>query len=145
MISLKFDQLDRPLPVNVPFSVGALLSLDAGIDKKYSKFNTAVSSSLNNNPLFISQILRVCQKKAELDKTDDVWFYLDENFRLIQKNWEKAFIISELDDREIYSIWQGFNPNITGGDRNKDWIPDTINHIRPHFNSINGKKRQYFR
>lgn len=123
--------LDRHLLSQTKPIIGIPLSFSSN-EEGISPVEQHIISRLRTNEIINAHkddVLKIFQKKRELDNTDEAWFLFGQDEILIdQNNWELA--ASVLSDSEIYSLWAGTG-RLTGGDRNQHWVPDTLNRLRP--------------
>lgn len=139
--ALNLSHLDRHIPKMCSFITGTSISLFANKQGERLAFINEVSSKIPNpntgdHQHQLQAVLCAFQKKAELDGTgDDVWFYFDQNKKLLPHVWDEAF--KTIDDSTLRRLWSGL-VNMSGGDR-RNWYPDSLARLTPHFKAINVK------
>lgn len=139
--ALNLSHLDRHIPKMCPFITGTSISLFANKQGERLAFINEVSSKIPNSNTGDHQhqlqaVLCAFQKKAELDGTgDDVWFYFDQNKKLLPHMWDEAF--KTIDDSTLRRLWSGL-VNMSGGDR-RNWYPDSLARLTRHCKAINVK------
>ena len=131
--ALQFEPLDRHFPNQTGFRFGQSISLQKDKDGNYSEFDSATLPFFRDkskHPSYAGQILRICQRKAELDGTDDVWFEFGSGKGLVTEGWQEAFRV--LDDRELSHLWSSLT-GASKGSREAHWYPETLEKITPGF------------
>lgn len=139
--SFKLGPLDAHLPSRATFIASSYsISLRKDNQGNFSEFIGEISPKLPQDHYlqnWIALVLRVFQKKAELDSTGEkLWFDFGLNRALIDSNWNEAFKI--IDDHNLQRLWIG----LTGqghGSRHQHWFPETLRHLTPSLASINVK------
>lgn len=138
-VNLQLTPLDRHMPSGGMFVSGISISLPQNIATQ-ADFIKEISPKIienSNKKENLDFVFMLFDKKAQLDGTgDQVWFDFQENKSLQSSNWIDAFKI--LDDQRLRSLWNGVT-NTTGGSRDQNWFPETLNRLTPGFRSITVK------
>lgn len=140
--AINLSQLDRHIPKMCAFVTGTSISLSTNKQGQQVAFINEISKKIPNshspdNRHHVQAALRVFQKKAELDGTgDEVWFYFDQNKKLLPNIWEVAF--RALNDDTLYRLWRHLLNMLSGGDR-RSWYSDSLVRLTPAFKAINVK------
>lgn len=134
---LSLSPLDRHLPIHTSFVAGSSISLCENKFGEHPEFEEEISRKLtqnNNKHQHLNLILKIFQKKAELDGTgENVWFFFEENKILINTNWEESF--KSIDTVKLQSIWTSMT-NQQNGNHLEHWFPQSLKHLTPSFKTI---------
>ena len=139
--TLDLSHLDRHIPKMCAFITGTSIPLSPDEQGKQLAFIAKVAEKIQkpdtgDRAHQVQAVLKAFQKKAELDNTgDEVWFYFDQQKKLLPNAWEEAF--KTIDDNTLHRLWSGLL-NMSGGSR-QNWYPDSLARLTPTFNAINVK------
>jgi len=133
--SLRLSPLDQHFPERSEVTIGRRISLalDPG-KREYTAYNELIGPLLRPpHEGFMGHILRVFQRKAELDGTEDVWFLFNVGGELLRDNWATAF--EAISDRDLSRIWHALSGG-SGGSREQHWFPDSLKRITPAWQPV---------
>lgn len=117
-------QLDRHIPFGKDFIYGMAYESDELIELIQRKLT-------KNHEETLKYIMRLVEIKSAIEKSDDAWFYFNENNNLETSTLRQA--ISQLSDQQTRTIWLGTSNFTSGGSRAGDWEPHILNNLFPRF------------
>lgn len=128
--NLGLSAIDRHMPESAEFVTGHAITLPESEfqcpDLKYFYPSIGISN--------LTALFRILKKKSELDTSDKlVWFDFGTDLQLRTGNWLHAFGV--LNDSSLLSLWSTLC-NVSGGDRNQHWTPETLQRITKRPNAI---------
>lgn len=132
---VRFEALDNHFPNRAEFRCGVSLSLQLDQEgREYTALNNFLRPLLRADGMNAAgYVLRVFQRKAELDGTKSVWFTFQRDQQLVEDNWPDAF--ATLSDRELSLLWH----NLTGqggGSRQQHWYPESLARLKPNWKPV---------
>lgn len=137
---ISLGALDAHLTTREPFVSGCSISLRKDNLGNFQEYINEISPKFPQGQTltyYLGLVLRVFQKKAELDGTgEDVWFYFGANNALVDDGWEEA--LKEINDGDL----QNMRTSMTGqgrGSRKEHWHPEILRRLIPNFEAINVK------
>ncbi len=138
--ALNLTPLDRHIPQTSAFITGTSIPIGQNEQGQRIAFTNEMDKKFPPNTgdrhHMLSWVLGAFQKKAELDGTvDEVWFYFDQNKKLLPNGWAEAF--KTIPDHYLNVLW-GHLLNMRGGER-RTWFSETLARLTPDFKPINVK------
>lgn len=130
------SELDSHFPSRPPFVTGIAFPMLKNKQGEYEAFIREILPRFREDSRKTSApryALRVFEKMAETEKSNNLWFDFDAHGALISEKWKQAFDL--LNDAEISRLWNALT-STSGGDRKNHWYPESLRRLAPAFQSI---------